>query len=151
MTVSILFVDDEEQILRALARTLRDEGYELAFATDPADALTTLDSRPFDIVVSDFMMPGMTGVDFLAALRERRPSSLRMMMTGQADRQATIRAINEGAVCHYLEKPWSDADLKAVLRAAARGIAAQRSATMAAPDLAAAARRFRRPSPRGAT
>lgn len=149
MAVSILFVDDEEQILRALARTLRDEGYELSFSTGPLDALALIEGRSFDIVVSDFMMPDMSGVDLLARIRERRPSALRMMMTGQADRQATIRAINEGAVCHYLEKPWTDTDLKAVLRAAARGVGSQRAASAAAPDLAAAARAFRRPALRG--
>lgn len=142
MAVSILFVDDEEQILRALARTLRDEGYELSFSTGPLDALALIEGRSFDIVVSDFMMPDMSGVDLLARIRERRPSALRMMMTGQADRQATIRAINEGAVCHYLEKPWTDAELKAALRRAAASVVAERAAKAAAPDLAAAARRF---------
>lgn len=149
MTVSVLFVDDEKCVLRALERTLRDEGYITSFCSDPLDALTRIGEEAFDIVVSDFMMPNMSGVDFLALVRERRPASFRMLMTGCADSQATIRAINESAVCHYLEKPWTDTDLKAVLRAAARGVGSQRAATAAAPDLAAAARAFRRPALRG--
>lgn len=142
MTVSILFVDDEKCVLRALERTLRDEGYVVAFCNDPLEALTKIAEAPFDIVVSDFMMPNMSGVDFLALVRERRPASFRMLMTGYADSQATIRAINESAVCHYLEKPWTDAELKAALRRAATSVVAERAAKAAAPDLAGAARRF---------
>jgi DNA-binding NtrC family response regulator len=149
MRVSILFVDDEEQILRALARTLRDEGYDLTFCTCPLDALARLEARSFDIVVSDFMMPNLSGVDLLARTRAVRPSAVRVLMTGQADRSATIRAINEGAVFHYLEKPWEDADLKSALCDASRVAAAQRVATIAAPDFAGAARSFRRSSLRG--
>lgn len=149
MEVSILFVDDEPQVLRALARTLRNEPYTLAFSQDPLDALARLAERPYDIVVSDFMMPSLTGVELLAQVHERGTATFRMMMTGQADKQATIMAINEGAICHYLEKPWSDVDLKAVLRAAAHSIGAQRAAKTAAPDLAAAARRFGRTQFRG--
>ena len=95
------------------------------------------------------MMPNLTGVELLAKVHERSPATLRMMMTGHADKQATIMAINEGAICHYLEKPWNDADLKAVLRAAVRSIGAQRAVKAAAPDLAAAARRFGRAPVRG--
>ncbi len=142
MTVSVLFVDDEKCVLRALERTLRDEGYITSFCSDPLDALTRIGEEAFDIVVSDFMMPNMSGVDFLALVRERRPASFRMLMTGCADSQATIRAINESAVCHYLEKPWTDAELKAALRRAAASVVAERAAKAAAPDLAAAARRF---------
>ncbi len=144
MLVSILIVDDEPQILRALDRSLRDEGYTLSFSQDPLDALAQLAERPFDIVVSDFAMPHMTGVELLAQVRERRPSTLRMLMTGHADRQATIRAINEGAICHYFEKPWVDTELKEVLHAAVRSVATERATKASAPDLAAATRRFGR-------
>ncbi|MBI1945887.1 MAG: response regulator [Deltaproteobacteria bacterium] len=149
MEVSILFVDDEPQVLRALARSLKGEQYTLAFSGDPLDALARLTERPFDIVVSDYMMPNMTGVELLTRVHECRPATLRMMMTGHADKQATIMAINEGAICHYLEKPWSDAELKSVLRDAAQSVAVQRAARAAAPDLAAAARRFGRMQFRG--
>ncbi len=142
MTVSILFVDDERCVLRALERTLRDEGYLVSVCHDPLEALAKIADEAFDIVVSDFMMPNMSGVDFLALVRERRPASFRMLMTGCPDSQATIRAINESAVCHYLEKPWTDAELKSALRRAANGVVAARAVKAAAPDLAAAARRF---------
>lgn len=144
MGVSILFVDDETHVLRALERALRDEGHALTFSSDPLDALALVGDTAFDIVVSDFMMPHMSGVELLAKVREYRPSTLRMIMTGHADRQATIGAINEGAVFHYLEKPWLDADLKAILRSAAKSVSTQRAAVSAAPDLVAAARRFGR-------
>ena len=148
--VSILFVDDEPHILRALERGLRNEGYELSFSSDPLDALARLAERTFDVVVTDFMMPHLSGVEFLTRVRELRPTALRMLLTGQADRQATIRAINEGAICHYLEKPWIDAELKAALRQVAGSASLQRAAQAAAPDLAGALRRFGKPQPRGA-
>jgi adenylate cyclase len=144
--IKILFLDDEQLILSALRRSLRREGFELFFSSDPFDAVKLVGQEKIDIVVSDHMMPQMTGVEVLALMRRLHSNTIRIMMTGQADRDATIRAINEGHIHRFIEKPWDDAALKAVLHETARAIQVQRavaeadalSANKAAP---AAARR----------
>ncbi len=111
----ILFVDDEQLILSALRRTLRNEGFELYFTTDPLSAPRMIAEHRIDVIVSDHMMPDMSGVELLALVRSLHRNVVRVMMTGQADLSATIRAVNEGAVHRFLEKPWDDAQLKRVL------------------------------------
>lgn len=141
--VKILFVDDEQLILNALRRTLRREGFELFFTSDPFEVQKIVGEHRVDIVVSDHMMPQMTGVEVLALVRRLHPHTTRIMMTGQADRDATIRAINEGNIHRFIEKPWDDNALKNILHEAARTIMVQRAA-LAQPDPAAAAKSFHR-------
>ncbi len=142
-TVKILFVDDEQLILNALKRTLRREGFELFFTADPLEVQKLVGEHRIDIVVSDHMMPQMTGVEVLALVRRLHPNTTRIMMTGQADRQATIRAINEGNIHRFIEKPWDDNELKNVLHEAARSILVRRAAS-AGPDVAIASKSFHR-------
>lgn len=122
----VLFVDDEQLILNALRRTLRNEGFELFFTTDPLCAPRMIAEERIDVIVSDHMMPDMSGVELLALVRSLHRNVVRVMMTGQADLSATIRAVNEGAVHRFIEKPWDDAQLKRILHeiARARGRAA---------------------------
>ncbi|HEY4220925.1 MAG TPA: response regulator [Myxococcota bacterium] len=148
--VKILFVDDEQLILNALKRTLRREGFELFFTSDPFEVQKLVGQHRVDVVVSDHMMPQMTGVEVLALVRRLHPHTLRIMMTGQADRDATIRAINEGNINRFIEKPWDDTMLKNVLHEAARSIMVQRAAN-AQPDVAAAVKTFHRTILRDAT
>lgn len=122
----ILFVDDEQLILNALRRSLRREGFELYFTSDPFEAGKLIGEHKIDIIVSDHMMPQMTGVEVLALVRRLHNQTFRIMMTGQADRDATIRAINEGNIHRFIEKPWDDATLKSILHEAARSIAVHR-------------------------
>lgn len=132
MTVKILFLDDETLILNALRRSMRREGFELFFSSDPFEAVKLIGEHKIDIIVSDHMMPQMTGVEVLALVRRLHPHCTRIMMTGQADRDATIRAINEGNIHRFLEKPWDDAMLKSVLHEVARSITVQRAVAEAA-------------------
>lgn len=111
----VLFVDDEQLILNALRRTLRNEGFALFFTTDPLSVPRMIAEERIDVIVSDHMMPDMSGVELLALVRSLHRNVVRVMMTGQADLSATIRAVNEGAVHRFLEKPWDDANLKRVL------------------------------------
>ena len=141
--VKILFVDDEQLILSALKRTLRREGFELFFTSDPFEVSKLVGEHRIDIVVSDHMMPQMTGVEVLALCRRLHPHTTRIMMTGQADRDATIRAINEGSIHRFIEKPWDDNMLKNVLHEVERSILVQR-ASNAQPDAAAAVKSFHR-------
>lgn len=114
----MLIVDDEENVINALRRSLRREGYDIQVATRPADALALLRQAPVDLVLSDHLMPEMTGLEFLKLVRDRHPDSVRLMLTGHADMQTAIDAINHGEIYRFLTKPWDDNELKVTLHLA---------------------------------
>ena len=114
---SILFVDDEENILSAMRRLFRREGYEILTATGGEEALAILEKQPVSLIVSDQRMPQMIGAEFLARSREVSPNSIRMLLTGYSDIEAATQAINEGGIYRYITKPWDDEDLKTTVRA----------------------------------
>jgi response regulator RpfG family c-di-GMP phosphodiesterase len=124
--IRILFVDDELLILQALKRMLRREGFELFFTSDPVSASRLVGEHNIDIVVTDHNMPEMNGVEVLGLCRRLHSRTMRIMMTGQADRRETIRAINEGSIHRFLEKPWDEVELKRTLHEAARRILVER-------------------------
>jgi response regulator RpfG family c-di-GMP phosphodiesterase len=101
----ILFVDDEPNILEAYRRSLKKEFHvETAVGGEQALALVAANG-PYAVIVSDMRMPGMDGVQFLARVREQAPDSVRMMLTGNADQQTAIDAVNEGHIFRFLAKP----------------------------------------------
>ncbi len=108
----MLFVDDEPSILAALSRALRQEGYRCMFADSATKALQVLEADAVQVVVSDFRMPEIDGIQFLAQVRSRWPKILRLLLTGNADLAATIAAINEGGIYRFIAKPWDDGDLR---------------------------------------
>ncbi|MBI1945885.1 MAG: response regulator [Deltaproteobacteria bacterium] len=132
--IKILFVDDEQLILSALRRSLRREGFELYFTADPSAAARLVGEHQIDIVVSDYMMPEQSGVEVLALIGRLHQHTVRIMMTGQADREATIRAINEGNIHRFIEKPWDDAELKRILHEVARSIQVRRQSEPRSAD-----------------
>jgi two-component system probable response regulator PhcQ len=111
----VLIVDDEENVRNAMRRSLRKEGYELHFAEGPAEALEIMAELPIDLVLSDHMMPQMTGMEFLTLVHDRYPEAMRLMLTGHADMDTAIRAINQGEIFRFLTKPWDDVELKVTL------------------------------------
>ena len=114
----ILIVDDEENVLRALERTLIDEDYKIETAGSADEALEKLKMFPADIVLSDNMMPGMNGLEFLQQVKVIYPKTIRILITGRSDVQMTIEAINEGEIFRFLLKPWNDEELKVTIRIA---------------------------------
>jgi diguanylate cyclase (GGDEF)-like protein len=114
----LLLVDDEKQILNALERALRPEGFHVLSSADPFEALNMLATHPVDVIVTDQRMPGMSGIELLRRVRQLHPEVVRIMLTAHADTQVTAAAINEGAVFKFIFKPWSDEDLREVLREA---------------------------------
>jgi response regulator RpfG family c-di-GMP phosphodiesterase len=105
MNQRVLFVDDEPNVLEGIQRTLRKQ-VELQTASSGAEALRLMhESGPFALVVSDMRMPAMNGAQFLAKVREQEPDTIRMILSGQADLQATIAAVNEGHIYRFLTKP----------------------------------------------
>lgn len=114
----ILVVDDEEAILETMTFTFEDD-YDVLTATSAPEALELLErNEPVAAVISDQRMPEMTGVEFLAQVFERHPSTVRIILTGFADMDAIIRAINDGHVYAYITKPWEPDQLKQVVRRA---------------------------------
>jgi CheY-like chemotaxis protein len=105
MTERVQFVDDEPQVLEGIARSLRKH-VEAHTATSGEEGLRVLhEAGPFALVVSDMRMPGMNGAQFLAKVREQKPDTVRMILSGQSDLQATIAAVNDGHIYRFLNKP----------------------------------------------
>jgi CheY-like chemotaxis protein len=112
----ILVVDDEEAILETMTFTFEDD-YDVLTSASPREALALLDENaPVAVVISDQRMPEMTGVELLAAVYARHPNTVRIILTGFADMDATIGAINAGHVYAYVTKPWEPDQLKQVVR-----------------------------------
>ena len=110
-TATILLVDDEPNITDALKRAFRREPYEFLTATSGAAALVALERHAVDVVISDEQMPGMSGSEFLSAVRKQYPDTIRMILSGQASLEAAVRAINEGEVYRFFLKPCNPTDL----------------------------------------
>jgi DNA-binding response OmpR family regulator len=112
---ALLVVDDEEQILSALRRALRKEGYEIVTAGTPQVALRLLAERRFDAVLSDHKMPGMSGMQLLSRARELQPAVVLLLITGWTE-EIPRDQLSEVGVRALITKPWEDARLKATLR-----------------------------------
>jgi response regulator RpfG family c-di-GMP phosphodiesterase len=115
---AILFVDDEVNILKALQRLMRHEPWTVLCASRGREALELMEHTPAQVVVSDQRMPQMSGVDLLAAVRERYPDVVRMMLTGYTEMNVAVEAINRGEIYRLITKPWNDEELKATIRQA---------------------------------
>lgn len=109
---TLLFVDDEKGVLQSLKRIFLDENYQILTAANGPEALDMLQENTIHLVVSDHRMPGMTGAELLKEVKERWPQTIRIMLTGYADVQSVMGAVNEGAVYKFITKPWSDEDLR---------------------------------------
>ncbi|MGU7784358.1 HD domain-containing phosphohydrolase [Burkholderia sp. PU8-34] len=107
----ILLVDDEPGVLSALRRLLRQSGYDVRTADGGEAALEILASADVDLIVSDMRMPHMSGVEFLARARALYPDTMRILLTGYSEVESVARAVNEGGIYRYLNKPWDDHDL----------------------------------------
>src|SRR4030042_6899699 len=114
-TRTILLVDDEENILSALQRLLRRENYNVITNASPEKALEILKHEPVSLVISDQRMPEMDGTEFLEKAREIQPVAIRIILTGYADINAAMAAINQGKVYRFITKPWNDLDLKTTI------------------------------------
>jgi DNA-binding NtrC family response regulator len=114
---AVLIVDDEEMVLTSIRAFLKLEtDYEVHGFTDPEQALRFLEAHPVDVAVADYVMPKMNGIQFLARAKQLQPEATRILLTGYADKQSAIQAINEVGLFHYLEKPWENAQLLLVIQ-----------------------------------
>jgi response regulator RpfG family c-di-GMP phosphodiesterase len=107
----VLFVDDEPSILSSLRRLFRPLGYRVLLAESGKAGIAFLETEPVDLVVSDMRMPEMDGAELLERVRERWPAVGRILLTGYADINSTVAAINRGQIHRYIAKPWDDREL----------------------------------------
>lgn len=108
----ILLLDDEPNVLAALKRVFRQEHYDIVTCQTPQEALERLSRERFQLIISDYMMPGMNGGEVLKQVRASYPDVIRIMLTGHADVNAVVSAVKTGAVYKFILKPWNDDDLR---------------------------------------
>jgi signal transduction histidine kinase len=113
----LLFIDDEEEILKALRRQFRRD-YEVFTARSAEEGYRILLENPVQVVISDQRMPGMNGSEFFGKVKNEFPDVIRLLLTGYADVQAVIAAINEGNIFRYVMKPWDPVELSTIVREA---------------------------------
>ncbi len=116
-TSRVLIVDDEDMILTSLSSFLELEtDYEVLTFSSVKEALKYVKEHKIDLVISDYLMPEMDGISFLAKVKEIDPHATRIILTGYADKENAIKAINDVGLFQYIEKPWNNDDLKIVIR-----------------------------------
>ena len=116
-TATIVIVDDEELVLASLSAFLNLEtSYRTVTFTSVKAALQYVQDHEVDLVIADFLMPEMDGISFLSRVRELKPTVPRIILTGYADKENAIKAINEVGLFQYIEKPWENEDLRIIIR-----------------------------------
>lgn len=114
---TILILDDEEMVLTSLSSFLELEtDYHVVTFNSAKEALAFVKENGVDLVISDYLMPDMDGISFLAKVKEIDPQATRIILTGYADKENAIKAINDVGLFQYIEKPWDNNDLKIVIR-----------------------------------
>ncbi len=113
----IALVDDEPMVVTSLRAYLAlGTEYEVLTYGDPTEAIADLPNQELDLVISDYLMPQMNGIDFLLEVKKIHPFATRILLTGYADKENAIKAINEVSLYQYVEKPWSNDDLKITIQ-----------------------------------
>ena len=119
---TLLLVDDEQNILNALRRLFRREGYRVLTAGSGAEALELLALNPVQVIISDQRMPEMSGVEFLSRVKDLYPRTVRIVLSGYSELSTVTDAINRGAIWKYISKPWDDEDLLQEIRSVFRSL-----------------------------
>jgi DNA-binding NtrC family response regulator len=114
---AVLLVDDDARVLTALQRLLREK-YDVSIASSATEALETLKHQTFAVIVSDYRMPGMDGIALLNGMQKSAPNTVRVLISGQADLNAAVRAINEGQLFRFVHKPCQPSELLSAVAAA---------------------------------
>ncbi len=116
---TVLFVDDEQRVLKSIKRGLIGEPYRTIFAASGMEALEILAEKPVEVIVSDMKMPEMNGLELLQEVAKRHPEIIRLVLSGYSHTSTVLAAVNEGRIFRYITKPWRiDDDIKPALAAA---------------------------------
>lgn len=114
---TVLIVDDEEMVLTSLSTYLMLEtAYDVVTFTSAVQALQHLAKHDVGVIISDFLMPEMDGITFLARAKELRPDAPRVILTGYADKENAIKGINQVGLYQYVEKPWDNDAIRLIIR-----------------------------------
>ena len=114
---TIMLVDDEEMVLASLSSFLTLEtDYDIITFLNPLEALEHIKENEVNLIISDYLMPQMDGISFLGQVRQLKPDVIRIILTGYADKENAIKAINEVGLFQYIEKPWDNDDLRIIIR-----------------------------------
>ena len=114
---TVVIVDDEEMVLTSLSTLLSLEtDYDVKTFVSATKAAQYLESNSVDLIISDFLMPEMNGLEFLTKAKSFRPEVPRIILTGFADKENAIKLINEVGLYQYIEKPWNNGDLLLIVR-----------------------------------
>ncbi len=114
---TIVIVDDEEMVLTSITSFLNLESdYNVTTFLSPGEALNYIKNNNANLVISDYLMPEMDGISFLSKVKEINPQVPRILLTGYADKENAIKAINDVGLYQYIEKPWDNDDLLIILR-----------------------------------
>lgn len=109
----IMVVDDEPNILKTIARRLsRNAEWEVETYTDPLEALRRAQTTNFELFISDYRMPQMSGVELLKQVKLLQPESMRIILSGHSDMEAVLSAINEAEIYRFIQKPWDNNELE---------------------------------------
>jgi response regulator RpfG family c-di-GMP phosphodiesterase len=117
---TILILDDDETLLLVLTKLIRREGYRTLTASSAREALTIMERERVAVVLADNKLPDLSGIEFLQRVRQHWPDTIRLMLTGYADAQTAVAAINDGHVYRYMTKPWNGDELRAAVRDSVR-------------------------------
>ncbi|MDX5426468.1 MAG: response regulator [Bacteroidota bacterium] len=113
--IRVLYVDDEPNNLQSFKANFRRD-YKVFIAESGKEGLEILDKEKVEIILTDQRMPEMTGIEFLVKVREKYPDPMRLLITGYADINAVIDAINKGQVFYYLTKPWNEDEVRIAIK-----------------------------------
>lgn len=107
----LLLLDDEPAVLKAICRELRTTGWQIDTFSEPQEALLALSHNDYELVISDLRMPELDGIAFLQFARQLQPDALRLLLSGDSDRDSLIRAVNKAEIYRFISKPWDAYEL----------------------------------------
>ena len=114
----LLIIDDEIKVINSLNRIFDKDIFEVLIASEPEDVLTIIENQELDIIICDYNMPLMSGIDVLKYSKKIRPRTVRILITGNCDLDIAISAINEGSIYYYISKPWKNEEVLGVVKKA---------------------------------
>lgn len=113
----VAVIDDEPMVTQSIKNFLALEtDYEVLVFNSPREAIDSLRDKQVDVVISDYLMPDLNGIELFLQLKEIQPHATRILLTGYADKENAIKAINDVGLYQYIEKPWENEDLKLIIR-----------------------------------
>lgn len=126
----ILFVDDEEAVLRVATRLASKEGWDATVASGSGEALHLLEKEPISVIITDYNMAEMNGIELLSLVRERWPDVARVLMTGDADEDVLERAVNQAGITRFIRKPWNPVEVRSVVEEVGEQVLLRRANTL---------------------